>query len=88
MRAAPATNAGPFALYEHEDPEYGAAMLRLSRGCLFTSAVSMLRAQRRNADNVAAGRGVDRRDLWQWIQALALEMERNCSRETKLGEGA
>lgn len=76
----------PFALYEHEDPEYCAAMLHLFKG-LFIHERG-LDVVGRNADNVAAVRGVDCRDLWQRIRALAIEMSDTWSRETKLGEGA
>jgi hypothetical protein len=76
----------PFALYEHEDPEYCGAMLHLFKG-LFIHERGLDRIGR-NADNVAAVRGVDCRALWQQIQALALEMSEIWSRETKLGEGA
>jgi hypothetical protein len=76
----------PFALYEHEDPEYCAAMLHLFTGLFIHERGLDLVG--RNADNVAAVRGVDCRDLWQRIKALAIEMSENWSRETKLGEGA
>lgn len=76
----------PFALYEHEDPEYCAAMLHLFKG-LFIHEHGLDRVGR-NAENVAAVRGVDCRDLWQRIKALAFEMSETWSRETKLGEGA
>lgn len=76
----------PFALYEHEDPEYCAAMLHLFKG-LFIHERG-LDVVGRNAQNVAAVRGVDCRDLWQRINTLALEMSEIWSRETKLGEGA
>jgi len=76
----------PFALYEHEDPEYCAAMLHLFKGLFIHERGLDLVG--RNADNVAAVRGIDSRDLWQRIKALALEMSDTWSRETKLGEGA
>lgn len=76
----------PFALYEHEDPEYCAAMLHFFKGLFIHERGLDLVG--RNAENVAAVRGVDCRDLWQRINALALEMSEIWSRETKLGEGA
>jgi hypothetical protein len=42
----------------------------------------------RNADNVSAVRGVDGREVWEHIRALAHDMTESWSRETKLGEGA
>jgi hypothetical protein len=75
----------PFALYEHEDPEYCGAMLHLFKGLFIHERGLDLVG--RNADNVAAVRGVDSRDLWRQIKTLALEMSDNWSRETKLGEG-
>lgn len=76
----------PFALYEHEDPEYCGVMLHLFTG-LFIHERG-LDVVGRNTDNVSAVRGVDCRDLWQKINELALEMSEIWSRETKLGEAA
>jgi hypothetical protein len=76
----------PFALYEHEDPDYCVAMLHLFKG-LFIHEHS-LNTFGRNADNVLAVRGVDSRALWQQIKELCEEMSERWSRETKLGEGA
>jgi hypothetical protein len=75
----------PFALYEHEDPEYCAAMLHLFKG-LFIHEHNLNRIGR-NHDNVRAVRGVDCRALWQQINELCQEMSENWSSQTKLGEG-
>ncbi|HEX7481332.1 MAG TPA: transposase [Polyangiales bacterium] len=74
----------PFALYEHEDPVYCAAMLHLFKG-LFIHEHN-LNLVGRNADNVLAVRDVDSRALWQQIKELCQEMSQTWSRETKLGE--
>jgi hypothetical protein len=75
----------PFALYEHQDPEYCAAMLHLFKG-LFIHEHNLNRIGR-NHDNVRAVRGVDCRALWQQINDLCQEMSENWSPQTKLGEG-
>jgi hypothetical protein len=76
----------PFALYQHEDPDYCAAMLHLFKG-LFIHEHN-LNLFGRNTDNVLAVRSVDSRALWQQIKELCQEMSGRWSRETKLGEGA
>jgi hypothetical protein len=76
----------PFALYEHEDPDYCAAMLHMFKG-LFIHEHG-LNLVGRNEQNVRAVRGVDSRAHWQQIKELAEEMSTRWSRETKLGEGA
>jgi hypothetical protein len=74
----------PFALYEHEDPVYCAAMLNLFKG-LFIHEYN-LNLIGRNADNVRAVRDVDSRALWHQTKELCDEMSGRWSRETKLGE--
>lgn len=76
----------PFALYEHEDPEYCEAILHLFKG-LFIHERGLDLAGR-NASNVRAVRDVDSRQLWEEILACAHDMTERWSRETKLGEGA
>lgn len=76
----------PFALYEHEDPDYCAAMLHMFKG-LFIHEHG-LNLVGRNEENVRAVRDVDSRAQWQDIKELAEEMSTRWSRETKLGEGA
>jgi hypothetical protein len=75
----------PFALYEHEDPDYCAALLHLFKG-LFIHEHN-LNLVGRNADNVLAVRGVDSRALWHQIKELCEEMSDRWSKQTKLGEG-
>jgi hypothetical protein len=75
----------PFALYEHEDPDYCAAMLHMFKG-LFIHEHG-LNLFGRNEQNVRAVRSVDSRAQWQEIKELAEEMSTRWSRETKLGEG-
>jgi hypothetical protein len=76
----------PFALYEHEDPDYCAAMLHMFKGVFIDE--HGLNLFGRNEQNVRAVRGVDSRAHWQQIKELAEEMSTRWSRETKLGEGA
>jgi hypothetical protein len=76
----------PFALYEHQDPDYCAAILHLFKG-LFIHEHN-LDGFGRNTENVRAVRGVDARALWQQIHALCQEMSERWSQQTKLGEGA
>jgi len=76
----------PFALYEHEDPDYCAAMLHLFKG-LFIHEYG-LTMHGRTRQNVLAVRGTDSRELWTEIKELAQDMSEKWSAQTKLGEGA
>lgn len=76
----------PFALYEHEDPDYCAAILHLFRG-LFIHEYG-LTLHGRNRENVLAIRGTDSRALWAEIKEYAQDMSEKWSSQTKLGEAA
>ncbi len=76
----------PFALYEDEDPELCPPMLHMFKG-LFLHEHG-LNIFGRNAENVAAIRGIDSRAQWNDIKELAETMSLRWSAATKLGEGA
>lgn len=76
----------PFALYEHEDPALCSYMLHLFKG--FAIDEWGLDVHGRNFKNVTAIRGVDSREMWEDIKALANQIAEKWSKESKLGQGA
>ena len=76
----------PFALYEHEDPDYCAAMLHYFKG-LFIYELC-LDTRGRNRERVLAVRGVDSLKMWEEIKDLSETIKEKWSPKTKLGEAA
>jgi ribosomal protein S17E len=76
----------PFALYEHEDPVYCAAILHEFTGLAMHE--QRLDAHGRNRHNVLAVRQTESRRCWERIAQYATKLVSRWSKASKLGAGA